>query len=375
MDVLDFADIDDSPHPPCYDIAHDESGVTMLSLACSLGLRRAAAALLARGANPDVRDRGGYTPLMMAVMHGRTQLLKLLLMRGADASMRSLRGLTAADLAPSATVLAFLQQAVHQTKRSRHSRPRLPYTRSMSSMTTSSKASWDISDASYYTESEADVSPSPWIQSRRGSAQVGIESSLPEEHPSMASPTAAMMAWRDSLAAQIHHFQQNVHLNMPNFQLPALPPLPNIDYQDNSIARRISSLVPYRSPSRTETRPVPDEAARTPSGESRFWDFFSGPSTPAPPPPAYEELFPTSTKPVLDQDLKKASAVRAVADAMADRKCEEMLDCPRAECSDVDTLTANATEVRSGMSDAKLLFVWVSRDDMVLMMKGTERRS
>lgn len=129
-----------------------------------------------------------------------------------------------------------------------------------------------------------------------------------EEDTSGFSPPAALIAWRDQLAAQIHQFQQIVGRAFPN--LPALPPMPALpDYQAYPMMRRISNLVPHRPGSSW-------------SSKEGWWDLFTGNSAPAnSEPPAYEELYPHKET---DEDLeiKKASLVTAAADAALDEHFE-----------------------------------------------------
>lgn len=262
--IFDAVDMSENPHHPFYDIV-SEKGDTMLTLAASNGLHRVVAALLARGANPDIRDGSGYTPLLHAALQGHTKTFQLLLVKGADPAIRSLSGYTVLDLTPEDAHEAF-GQILLNTPRTRNSM------RSRRSTTSSaSSASWDISSASYY-ESEVDGNSSQHFPSappsRRPSTNFLPTST--EEHneiPADAPPVAAAMyAWRDALAAQIQQFQNNVQANMPQFPV-QLPPLPNIP-EDSSIGRKISSLIPGRS-----ATPLPNVDA-------------------CQPPPAYSELFP-----------------------------------------------------------------------------------
>jgi hypothetical protein len=179
-----------------------------------------------------------------------------------------------------------------------------------------------------------------------------------------------MTAFRDQLAAQIQHFQQTMHLNLPNLpQMPTLPMMPTLpDYQaylpTNPMVRRISNLVGNNRP---------DGAAK--EQDYRWWDLFSG-TVPAAP-PAYEDIFPQG-----DVDTKRASAVQAAADTVADNKCAEIFD--QAESSTTaqkrpvlvgtvrigqkHTITreqqdqlrlAHAKKVKKLRSDRNLFFIWV----------------
>lgn len=320
LKVFDLVDLSESPIRPWYDM-RSSGGETMLMLAAALNMHRVAAALLARGAHPDLRDKGGYTALMHAALHGRPKTFQLLLIKGADSTLRSLKGYTAIDVVQSEERDAFLQ-ILQNTRRTRSGRPSFHTRHSYGSFASSSKKSWDISSASFY-ESEADSSANvvSMPASRRASENVPLPTVIDQEPvEDHAAPSAAMIAWRDALAAQIYHFQRTFHSNMPSFQLPALPPLP--DYQDNAMVRRLSSLVPSRYSTRAAETP---EQASNP--QSRFWDMFSTPSPSPPataPPPSYSELFPDHGRATCGQ--KQSSIETAVVDAMADAKCALVYD-------------------------------------------------
>jgi hypothetical protein len=188
----------------------------------------------------------------------------------------------------------------------------------------------------------------------------------------LASPTAAMTAFRDQLSAHIQHIQQTMQLNLPNLpQMPRLDMMPNLpDYQaylpTTPMVRRISNLVGNNRPEGSKEQ------------DYRWWDLFSG-TVPAAP-PAYEEIFPEG-----DVDTKRASATQAAADAVADNKCAELFDQATAESStsaaqkkpvvlstvrigQKHTITreqqdqlrlAHAEKVKRLSRDRNLFFIWV----------------
>lgn len=334
LTYLEFIDLDDSPRAPKYN-TRSSTGQTLLHFASSLGLTRFVAGLLARGANPDVQDNNGHTPMHLAALSGHAHIVHRLRLAGANASARSIRGFTPADLATSLPAhQAALIPAHHYRSRSAGSssslRRRPSSSASLSSFWETSSASGslnhavDDSDDSEQSDSEAnysasrrssihqDTSPLYYTQSREGSAQMeGVHTPAEantEEDTSGFSPPAALIAWRDQLAAQIHQFQQIVGRAFPN--LPALPPMPALpDYQAYPMMRRISNLVPHRPGSSW-------------SSKEGWWDLFTGNSAPAnSEPPAYEELYPHKET---DEDLeiKKASLVTAAADAALDEHFE-----------------------------------------------------
>ena len=325
LKAFDAADLSDSPLQPQYDM-QSASGETMLSLACSIGLHRVCAALLARGANPDVRDKAGYTPLMHTALHERLKSFQLLLLKGADPSIRSLSGYTALDLA-SIEQRGFLQQILLDTRRSRNNRPYIHSRQSTASFGTSDR-SWDISSASFY-ESEVEGSEQLHTSqppSRRQSAfeQMPITAEEPAEPPNARpehTATEAMVAWRDALATQIQHFHETVQKNVSQIHLPAIPPLP--DYHDS--VRRLGSV-------------------------------FSSPHTPSlAPPPPYSELFPEN----VSTDLKKGAVNEAMVDAVADHKCATMFD-EATEGSSCSTEYESTHCEKRIWTDGTPLWVWVS---------------
>lgn len=329
----------------------------MLSLACSTGMHRVVSALLAQGASVEDRDQAGFTPLMHAAVRGQVKVFQLLLTRGADASVRNLQGHTAIDLAGS-EIRDQLLHVLESTQRRRHSRPTL-HSRLSYTSTASSKASWDIASASFY-ESEVESNESQ-PASRRPSTWSLIEEEEPASTDGVTppSPCAAMAAWRDALAAQMHHFQETVHWNMPHFQL---PPLPNL-----TDCRRLSSLVPSKSGSAaTERQSLASQ--QQPLTRHHFWDFFSASSdtpesapTEGSAPPAYHDIFPD--RKVTQGQQQDDGARTAVVDAVADEKCAAIFD---GHSEDVETSSTSsllsAGHAPNKTDDGALMpsWLWVS---------------
>ncbi|KAF8857551.1 hypothetical protein BDZ45DRAFT_428120 [Acephala macrosclerotiorum] len=396
LKCLDLIDLDDSPNTPRLNLRRS-SGQTMLHLACSLGLHRFVAALLARGANPEPRDKGGFTPMHFAALHNHPQIVRRLMLSGADPTVRSLQGYTPSDMATSEEVLHAARRIEHHTRtRSGGS------LRSRTSSATSLRSVWqpitplpvdnhalsdDSDDDNEYEGEDADAAHDGafWMRSRsrRQSAQkLPVEEVADEKDPvlelpvgGLASPTATMMAFRDQLSAQIAHLQQSMHsmhLNLPN--LPNLPQMPRFDmmpalpdYQaylpTAPMVRRISSLVNN------------DRQDGAKEQDYKWWDLFSG-NVPAAP-PAYEDVFPQG-----DKDVKRTSAEQAAADTIADNKCAEMFD--QAESSTMaqkrpvklgtvrigqgNTITreqqdllrlAHAEKIKRFSRDRNLFFIWI----------------
>ncbi|KAH6681253.1 hypothetical protein EV126DRAFT_515527 [Verticillium dahliae] len=66
LKCLELIDLDDVPGASSR--SQEDTGQAMLHFGCSLGYHRFVAGLLARGANPDLRDKGGFTPMHMAAI-------------------------------------------------------------------------------------------------------------------------------------------------------------------------------------------------------------------------------------------------------------------------------------------------------------------
>lgn len=372
LKVLELIDLDDSPHKPKLNLRRS-TGQTMLHLACSLGQHRFVAGLLARGANPDVRDKGGYTPLHMAALNDHPEIVRRLITCGADPTIRTLSGLTASDVARSREVVRAIRRVeVHARSRS------LGSAHSRASSLTSLKSLWeplsattqvaaerpgngDSDESPEYSEEDVESEEDPdaddvaWLDmrrpstvgtfpSRRGSlnpnldppqpAVVGgrvLNSAVTNIAAHVPHPAAAVTAFKDQFAAQFQQIQQAMALQLQNLpQFPYLPQMPTMsplaDYQASlnsaAVLQRLASMVPNISGSR------PGSADNQPSSakelDGRWWDMSSFMATPAPP-PAYDEIYPQG-----DLDKKQASAAQAAAEAEADHKCATLYDQPSA---------------------------------------------
>ncbi|KAK2750366.1 hypothetical protein FQN57_003846 [Myotisia sp. PD_48] len=331
---LEFMDLDDSPGAPKYN-SRSPSGQTLLHLASSLGLTRFVAGLLARGANPSVRDKNHNTPLHLAALSGHTHIVHRLRLAGAETEARNLRGFTPADLATSLAVhQAVLVPARHYRSRSAGSTPSIRRRLSSGSLDKfwEASSSTDSADAAEDSTNDSDCQKTEagelfyskpkrskteskeqklyFSHSREGSVTPAavLASGESEENAEAGrsfSPPAALVAWRNQLAGQIHQFQQNVNRAFPNLPaLPQLPPMPALpDYQAHPMIQRISSLVPHRPSTSWSTNIMKDG-----------WDRLTGNSSP----PAYDELYPGNENDA-DYDVKKASAVEAAVDTLADQ--------------------------------------------------------
>ncbi|KAL5615296.1 hypothetical protein BROUX41_005345 [Berkeleyomyces rouxiae] len=97
MKCLENIDLCTSIHIPQFDMK-SPSGQTMLHLASSQGFDRVVAGLLARGANPNTRDKAGYTPLHLAALNNHVEIVHRLIVNRADATIKSASGYRAVDL-------------------------------------------------------------------------------------------------------------------------------------------------------------------------------------------------------------------------------------------------------------------------------------
>ncbi|KAM0430470.1 hypothetical protein ACHAPT_005817 [Fusarium lateritium] len=348
LKCLDLIDLDDSTHRTRLDLKRP-TGHTMLHLSCSLGYHRFVAALLARGANPDARDKGGFTPLHIAAIHNHPEIVRRLMINRADPTIRSLSGLTAADVAQSRAVL----RAIRRSERHVRSRSSGGSLHSKASSATSLRSLWepmtqvhtheepvspDSSEESpEYTSGDfedEDPDQHVYLNMRRSSGfrqdnerpnlRRQKTNELEEElEPPATAMAAASAALKEHFQQQLHQFQQSIALqfqNLPHFpQMPALPNMP--DYQA-PFMRRVQQLMPGMAAPRTDTE---DEQPQ------RWWDSSSKATVSAP--PAYDEIFPQE-----ELDRKQASAAQAAVEAEADMKCATLYD--------QTTTTTKAVEVR-----------------------------
>jgi hypothetical protein len=166
------------------------------------------------------------------------------------------------------------------------------------------------------------------------------------------TPVAHMMAWRNSLAAQINQFQESAQWTMPYLPtLPALPPIP--DYQDYSMVRRVSSLFPQRPISSPGSGSV---------GKEGWWETLTGSPSPASSaPPRYDELYPRKEETDKDYSVKKRGALLAAAEAAADLHLSQQ-DIVAGTSTRVEPIRLYDGKVIKRVElkqDRKLFFFWV----------------
>ena len=371
-------------------------GQTMLHLTASLGYYRVTAALLARGAHPDIGDKNGMSPLHMASLHGRVRIIRKLRAAGSDPTLRSLNGFTPADMTSSPDVQAVINTIEHRSRsQDATATPitglsRAPSVRSQASSggEYSSLRRPRIMRKSGEFESFSNH-PINSVQvlkhSRRNSTQsqhhessditrVGLNPNASE-----LETQSALTAWRDQLSMQIQHFQETVHR--------ALPPLPNLpNYQHYPVVRRISSLVPQRGASLIPSTENPSDNKE---GQYGWSELLLGLREPEPPPP-YVDPPPKPREDYHDQSAfldKKAAhsettlhdakppLLRAAVESFADQQCEARFDHAESS-SDMETINigskgltqqeqdrvrlAYAKKVKKLRKDRNFLFIWVS---------------
>ena len=397
---LDIVDLDDSPYQARLN-TRGINGQSILHLSASLGHYRLVAGLLARGANPDLRDNNGMTPMHMACLRGHARIIRKLRSAGGDPNLRSLNGYIPADMATSqqardasntfdpharpgsasATPVSHLsgESSAISTKYSRGARSKVASVGPRNGPFTDGD-SGDSGLAEAYRSQPA-TPAQIWAQTRRNSFAAEpqypgdpSQGNIASTNPFLAV-NPAMSAWRDQLSAQIQQFQQTVHRTLPTLQLPALPPIPNLpDYQTYPVVRRISSLVPQRN-SRPSTTDRSTGAAKV--TDYHWWELLTGATSS---PPAYDEIYPESSQ--RDLSEKKTSALRAAGDAYMDRKCEESFDQTKSfsafETANVGSTVltpeqlrnAHAMKVKRLRKDRNLFFIWVSHDLWIAMSDG-----
>ncbi|KAF3931166.1 hypothetical protein ABW19_dt0200653 [Dactylella cylindrospora] len=381
LKLLDIIDMDDSPYPAKLNL-RNRQGQTMLHLACSLGYNRFTAALLARGANPDVADKGGFTPTHFAALKGHKELVRRLRLNRADLYVESLSGVTPEDLADSEEVIVEINASRIRSRRpsvsSVASAPGrvMNGRRSRSGSIASAMANWepfnahdDYEDVTTDDDEESDEEDL-WIRPKRtisgrnlrdlasgkltmipravekplsrkasktnlvalaeasAAAAVVTDIQVNEANAAPAATMAALVALREQIA--------NLTLNLPNlnWNLPNLPNLQNIQQQMHQNLQgqtaKFNALIQGQKPEEAQaqvdatenlpTRPDPIKHTETDGNGSPTSDYkwWELFSNPTAP-PAYEELYPDGTARTDNPDGKLQILGEAVARAMEAR--------------------------------------------------------
>lgn len=391
LGCLDIIDLDDSPNQPRLN-RRRPNGQSMLHFSASLGFYRFVAALLARGANPDLRDKNGMSPMHMAALHNHSRIVRKLRSAGGDPMLRSLRGFTPADMASTTEVRDVINILEHfsvsgitgESPISRRSRtssvtsfqPPWGGFSNSGSMNSEAELPYDIvavnSEQADATESSHSHVASPaqaWARSRRNSDAIEkpyVNSHSPRHqarNDGLLAAATAWSAWRDQLVSQVQILQQSVHRTLPTLPMPTLPPIPNLPYyQAYPMVRRISSLVPQRYP-RTFARD-------SKYNDYHWWELIKGTTAP----PAYEELYPNqgqgetaTTKGSIKTTEGEAELIAEGSTASDRAALNASLVLNRAEISTKvltpqqreDLMAAHAMKVKRLRSDRNLFFFWV----------------
>ncbi|CAD6505748.1 BgTH12-01235 [Blumeria graminis f. sp. triticale] len=403
LKCLDLMDLDDSLNPPRYNLKRS-SGQTMLHLACSLGLYRFVAALLARGANPEPVDKGGFTPMHFAALHNHHQIVKRLILCGATPNIRSLQGYTPADLTSSAELL---QTVCHTEQTFRRRSGMFQKDRRNSSLSLKSYAGREFVSShpnfeanensgvdSEYEDCDVDSTQKSgfWMKPENHlprslseqkfhydleNTKIPVLESLesPMSIDSSASPPSvtAVAGVRDHISAQINYIQQTMHMSLPNLpqiprldtvsQILALPGYPAYFPNATPMVRRISKLV--QRPSAVKEQ------------DNKWWDLFSN-SAPVPP-PAYEDIFPQNNQRTQagqrsnldDEDFELMSKNLSNENKKNSRAFDEEkkpIILPSAQIGTSHTMTeeqrdqlrqAHAERVKRLSRDRNLFFIWI----------------
>ncbi|KAJ6145496.1 hypothetical protein N7470_009391 [Penicillium chermesinum] len=339
LTYLEFIDLDDSPRPPRFN-SRSATGQSLLHFAASLGLTRFVAGLLARGANPDVQDNTGNAPMHLAALHGHAHIVNRLRLAGATPSIRSIVASllrTSPQLSPHIKLLYFLLAITDLVAHSSSA--------SLNSLWEASSASGSLDHAVDDSEElvgseeldsdESDENALQMSLSRRSSMHRDVAPPIAETEPGTNSgngpgfsPPAAIVAWRNQLAAQINQFQQSVANAFPN--IPALPPMPAMpampDYQANDMMRRITNLVPQR-----------------PAVGDGWWDYLKGNTTSTHnQPPSYDELYPHQHEREAEAEIKKSALLRAATEAALDQHFEAQTAVSASASASTSTSTSTA---------------------------------
>lgn len=325
LKVLDLLDMDDSVNKAKFNLKRKATGHTMLHLSVALGYHRFTAGLLARGANPNVRDVGGYTPLHYAALHDHPELVRRLIQAKADPTLRTRQGLLASDVATTRDVIRAIKRAgrrgstIHSRANSATSLRSLwepPRRRASASSqfaySESSSESDEMIESSSEEELEAEDS---YLQmaprSRRNpdahSSRVSLVELAPvEEQGGIASAAVAIAAFKEQIQQFQQNMMQNLSQNLSHLQMPNMAALQDYQAYLNSAQQRMSAFIPNIGPLATPSPALP---------------------------PAYEDIFPGGRRDGKglsveshDLDTKTASAARAAADYDADRKCATLYD-------------------------------------------------
>ena len=377
--LLDMIDLDDSINQPRFN-KRNSNGHTMLHLSASLGFQCLAAALLARGANPDLRDKNGMSSMHMASLNNHVKILLKLRSVGGDPTLRSLHGYTPLDFALTddvrSVIIAVLEGYSPSSSFTSTQSPRRA--RSGSRSTGFLEQSKQIPGT--LTRNASDKSPQSqaanlalglpltFSPKRTRSSHNSASAKLP--FPNIRSSgyqagnerffaaMAAWSAWRDQLTNQLQQLQQTIHRAFPTLPTPNFPPIPNLPgYQDITVVRLLLGLVPQIN--------LPSIARDSKDHDYHWWDLLKGSTAP----PPYEELYPNdkiwggelADATAVPMDLNTPPDVRCLSEAVHESSGVPNISNIRMTPQERRSLmSAHEMKVKRLRSDRNLFFFWVS---------------
>lgn len=377
--LLDMIDLDDSINQPRFN-KRNSNGHTMLHLSASLGFHCLAAALLARGANPDLRDKNGMSSMHMASMNNHAKILLKLRSVGGDPTLRSLRGYTPLDFALTEDVRNVIVAVLEGYSPSSSFASTQPPRRARSASRSNGFCEQSKQILGTLTSNPSDTSP----QSQSAYLALGLPSifSSKQTRPSRNSATskppfpsirssgyqagnerffaamAAWSVWRDQLTNQLQQLQQTIHRAFPNLPTPNFPPIPNLPgYQDITVVRVLLGLMPQIH--------LPSIARDSKDQDYHWWDLLKGSTAP----PPYEELYPSEK--MWDGELGDATNMQMDDNSRPNLRgsrepFHENSSVPKI-CNTRMTpqerrslMSAHEMKVKRLRSDRNLFFFWVS---------------
>ena len=397
MHVLDLIDMDGSPHVADFDL-QGSNGHALLHFGAFKGQYRFIAGLLARSANPNIRDLNGMTPMHLAVMQKQPKVVRKLRASGADPGLRSLAGYLPVDMAPNKEMLKLFD--VLETELPSSVCP-TPLSLSRRGSTGSQRPSrdpylWDRPGANLYnsededdaddystdrTESLCIPAVAPKITSRRSSFKLQDDSKETETvtHEKLLSSTdTAQMIQRiqrtwQSFQEAVHNFEglgftaqfQNMQaamqgwpLPVPAFHSPFRPMSPNL--QANEMIRRWS---PFAQQSwSSEATDMDDKTKDTvPAKKTEAWgNFLDRIPSLGLSPPSYDEVCPGGSKQQpTSLDVKKQSEKQAQVDAMFNNAAEARFGSPNTTVVQTKATPFPKTITPRVRNDKRFLFWWL----------------
>ncbi len=374
LKILDMIDLDDSIHRARFQQTN-ANGHTMLHLTASLGFLRLSAALLARGANPDMRDRSGMSSMHMASMNNHANVLRKLRSVGGDSTLRSLRGYTPYDLARSDDVRKIIAVDGHSRSSSfgsdqpqqvqlvapaiRFKDPTEEVLEAIKKEPSEKSPQNDAVNAALHFRTFFPTNLTrPGHSSASAEASFGPTRSLGNQvgNERVIAAMAAWPAWRDQFTHQVQQIQQTFNRTFPNLPVPTFPPIPNLPgHQDSTLVRMLLGLVPQIQ--------LPSIARDSNENEYHWWELLKGSTAP----PPYEELYPSdrtrdegvdgNTPAQLDVDFQRQVRDSERPNEIFHPYVDDKRMTPEQRRS---LISAHEMKVKRLRSDRKLFFFWVS---------------